>query len=101
MVAAGDEVSQGQLLGRVTTLYGEVGEEIHAPRDGVVLFLTTSAAVSDDGLLLGLGAELSPHCDSGLRLSPMTRLLDGGMRAPLLQSEGATDDDTPIANAGR
>ena len=59
-VAAGDEVSAGQLLGRVTTLHGEVAEEIHAPRDGVVLFLTTSAAVSDDGLLLGLGAELEP-----------------------------------------
>ena len=59
-VAAGDEVSQGQFLGRVTTLHGEVTEEIHAPRDGVVLFLTTSAAVSDDGLLLGLGAELEP-----------------------------------------
>jgi predicted deacylase len=57
-VGAGDEVRQGHLLGRVTTLHGEVQEEIHAPRDGVVLFLTTSAAVSDDGLLLGLGAEL-------------------------------------------
>jgi uncharacterized protein len=59
-VAAGDEVSQGQLLGRVTTLHGDVQEEVHAPRDGVVLFLTTSAAVSDGGLLLGLGAELEP-----------------------------------------
>lgn len=57
-VAAGDEVEEGRLLGRVTSLHGEVQEEIHAPRDGVVLFLTTSAAVSDDGLLLGLGAEL-------------------------------------------
>ena len=59
-VGAGDEVGDGQLLGRVTTLHGEVQEEIQAPRDGVVLFLTTSAAVSDDGLLLGLGAELEP-----------------------------------------
>jgi uncharacterized protein len=60
VVAAGEEVGQGQLLGRVTTLLGEELEEIRAPRDGVVLFLTTSAAVSDDGLLLGLGAELAP-----------------------------------------
>jgi predicted deacylase len=59
-VAAGDEVEEGQLLGRVTTLHGDVCEEIHAPRGGVVLFLTTSAAVADDGLLLGLGAELEP-----------------------------------------
>jgi len=35
-------------------------EEIHAPRDGVVLFLTTSPAVSDNGLLVGLGADLAP-----------------------------------------
>jgi predicted deacylase len=59
-VRAGDEVREGQLLGRVTSLHGEMQEEIHARRDGVVLFLTTSAAVSDDGLLLGLGAELEP-----------------------------------------
>jgi predicted deacylase len=59
-VTAGDEVGEGQFLGRVTTLHGEASEDIHAPRDGVVLFLTTSAAVSDDGLLLGLGAELEP-----------------------------------------
>jgi predicted deacylase len=59
-VGAGDEVGEGELLGRVTTLHGDVLEEIHAPREGVVLFLTTSAAVSDDGLLLGLGAKLEP-----------------------------------------
>jgi uncharacterized protein len=59
-VGVGDEVEEGGLLGRVTTLHGDAQEEIHAPRDGVVLFLTTSAAVSDDGLLLGLGAELAP-----------------------------------------
>jgi uncharacterized protein len=59
-VAAGDEVTEGQLLGRVTTLHGKLKERINAPRDGVILFLTTSAAVSDDGLLLGLGAELEP-----------------------------------------
>jgi predicted deacylase len=57
-VVAGDEVAAGQVLGRVTSLHGDVQEEIRTPRDGVVLFLTTSAAVSDDGLLLGLGAEL-------------------------------------------
>jgi predicted deacylase len=58
-VGAGEEVGQGQLLGRVTSLLGDVQEEIRAPREGVVLFLTTSAAVSADGLLLGLGAELA------------------------------------------
>jgi uncharacterized protein len=60
VVAAGDEVAEGQLVGTLRTLYGEVLEELHAPRDGVVLFLTTSPAVSVDGPLLGLGAELAP-----------------------------------------
>ncbi len=59
-VRVGDEVGEGQLLGRVKSLWGDVLEEIHAPRAGVVLFLTTSAAVAADGLLLGLGAELEP-----------------------------------------
>jgi predicted deacylase len=60
VVAAGDEVAEGQLVGTVRTLYGDVLEELHAARDGVVLFLTTSPAVSVDGPLLGLGAEFSP-----------------------------------------
>jgi uncharacterized protein len=59
-VGVGEEVAGGDLLGRVKNLYGDVLEEVRAPRDGVVLFLTTSAAVSDDGLLLGLGADLAP-----------------------------------------
>jgi predicted deacylase len=59
-VAAGDEVTDGQVLGRVMSLHGVVQETIRATRGGVVLFLTTSAAVSDDGLLLGLGTELEP-----------------------------------------
>jgi predicted deacylase len=58
-VGSGDEVREGQLLGTVRDLWGDVHEEIHAPRDGVVLFITTSPAVSDDGLLLGLGADLA------------------------------------------
>jgi hypothetical protein len=59
-VGVGAEVADGDRLGRVKNLYGDVLEEIRAPADGVVLFLTTSAAVSADGLLLGLGADLAP-----------------------------------------
>src|SRR5579875_1589440 len=59
-VGVGAEVGEGDLLGVVKSLWGDVQEEIRAPREGVVLFLTTSAAVADDGLLLGLGADLSP-----------------------------------------
>jgi uncharacterized protein len=57
-VAAGDEVAAGAVIGEVRDLWGDVNEEIRAPSDGVVLFLTTSPAVTDDGLLLGLGADL-------------------------------------------
>jgi uncharacterized protein len=57
-VRAGDAVSEGQILGTVSTLDGaDVLETILAPADGVVIFLTSSPAVADDGLLLGLGAS--------------------------------------------
>jgi uncharacterized protein len=59
VVSAGDEIAEGQLVGTLRTLYGDVLEELRAPRDGVVLFLTTSPAVCADGPLLGLGAEFS------------------------------------------
>ena len=57
-VAAGDVVAAGARLGRVLDLWGDPREEIRSPEDGVVLFLTTSPSVTDDGLLLGLGADL-------------------------------------------
>jgi len=54
-VRAGDDIVAGQKLGRVLALSGEVLETVVAPAAGVVLFLTTSAAVRPQGLLLGLG----------------------------------------------
>jgi hypothetical protein len=59
-VEAGAEVAAGDLLGRVEDAYGDELELIEAPADGVVLFVTSSPAVSDDGLLLGLGADVGP-----------------------------------------
>jgi predicted deacylase len=56
-VEPGQRVSTGELLGTVTSLDGgEVIESIHAPAAGIPMFITTSPAVQDDGLLLGLGA---------------------------------------------
>ena len=55
-VAAGDEVGAGQRLGAMRDLAGEELDVVTAPEDGVVLFLTSSPAVADDGILLGLGA---------------------------------------------
>ncbi|MGH3257443.1 MAG: succinylglutamate desuccinylase/aspartoacylase family protein [Streptosporangiaceae bacterium] len=57
VVAAGDSLAAGQVIGTVSTLDGaEVHETITAPVDCVVMFLTSSPAVADDGLLIGLGA---------------------------------------------
>jgi predicted deacylase len=56
-VQTGQTVTEGQLLGTVSTLDGaDVLETITAPSDGVPMFITSSPAVADDGLLLGLGA---------------------------------------------
>jgi uncharacterized protein len=57
VVGPGDTVTQGQLVGTVTSLDGAtVHENVTAPADGVIIFVTSSPAVADDGLLLGLGA---------------------------------------------
>ena len=58
VVGAGQHLTAGQLIGTVGSLDGaEVQETITAPADCVVIFLTSSPAVSDDGLLIGLGAD--------------------------------------------
>ncbi len=56
-VAPGDAVTEGQLLGTVSSLDGaRLLQTITAPAAGVPLFVTSSPAVAADGLLLGLGA---------------------------------------------
>jgi hypothetical protein len=56
-VKAGDTVTQGQVIGTVSSLDGAtVKETVTTPADGVVIFVTSSPAVADNGLLLGLGA---------------------------------------------
>ena len=41
----------------MSDVWGEVFAEVRAPEDGTLLFLTTSPAVSADGLLLGLARD--------------------------------------------
>jgi len=53
-VPAGTPVAAGALLGTVSDLLGDVVHEVRSPEAGVVLFLTTSPAVTAEGLLLGL-----------------------------------------------
>jgi hypothetical protein len=52
--------SRRRLLGIIRDLWGAPDQEVRALGNGVVLFLTTSPAVSEDGLLLGLGTGLAP-----------------------------------------
>ena len=55
-VKPGDSVREGQTIGTVSSLDGsQVLETVTAPADGVPIFITSSPAVADDGLLLGLG----------------------------------------------
>jgi uncharacterized protein len=55
-VRTGEQVREGQVIGTISTLDGsQVLETITAPADGVPIFITSSPAVADDGLLLGLG----------------------------------------------
>jgi len=59
-VRVGDKVPAGGRLGAVLDPYGDELETIEAPEAGVPLFITSSPAVTDDGLLLGLGAGITP-----------------------------------------
>ncbi len=62
-VRAGERVDAGAVIGSITDLYGDPVEEIACPEAGVVLFVTTSPAVEENGLLLGLGADVEPLAD--------------------------------------
>lgn len=53
-VAVGASVREGESLGVIKDLYGDVIETVAAPQDGVVLWQTTSPAVEEKGILLGL-----------------------------------------------
>jgi predicted deacylase len=59
-VRVGDQVAAGGRLGAVLDPFGDELEIIEAPEDAVPLFITSSPAVADDGLLLGLGAGIKP-----------------------------------------
>ena len=54
-IAPGDPVKEGQQIGTVGDLFGEILEEIISPVNGVVLFLTINPSVLENGLLMGIG----------------------------------------------
>jgi predicted deacylase len=56
-IEPGDVVKEGEQIGTVGGLFGEVLEKIISPVNGVVLFLTINPSVLKDGLLMGIGVE--------------------------------------------
>lgn len=54
-VATNESVDVGSVVGSIGSLFGETLEEITSPVAGRVLFLTSSPAVVNDGLLMGIG----------------------------------------------
>jgi len=56
-VAEGEAVTEGEQIGTVGDLFGDTLEEIVSPVNGVVLFLTISPSVLENGLLMGIGVE--------------------------------------------
>jgi predicted deacylase len=54
-IGVGDEVEAGAVVGTIGTLTGERIAEIRSPVSGKVLFLTTSPAMKENGLLMGIG----------------------------------------------
>ena len=55
-VAVGELVEKGQLVGKVTDVWGSTLQEAHAPVSGVVLFLVSSLAMNQGDPLLAVGA---------------------------------------------
>jgi uncharacterized protein len=54
-VVTGEQVREGQNIGRIGNLYGDTLAEITAPHNGAVLFITSAAAMSKDGLIISIG----------------------------------------------
>jgi uncharacterized protein len=59
-VEPGQTVSEGELLGTVRDMFGVPLEEHASPEGGVILFVTSSPAVTADGILCAVGAGLEP-----------------------------------------
>jgi predicted deacylase len=54
-ISAGDTLEPGGLIGQMVDLWGTPRAEITSPVAGIVLFVTTSPAIVDGGLLVGIG----------------------------------------------
>ncbi len=56
-VAVGEMVTEGQAVGHIADIFGNVLQEAHAPVSGEVLFLVTSLAINDGDPLMAIAYE--------------------------------------------
>ena len=54
-VAVGEQVREGQTIGRIADLYGDTLAEVSAPHDGAILFITSAPAMPHDGIIIAVG----------------------------------------------
>ncbi|YCK83011.1 succinylglutamate desuccinylase/aspartoacylase family protein [Arthrobacter sp. D3-18] len=59
VVELGKRATQGEVLGQVSDLFGDVIHEVKATEAGIPMIITTSPAVTADGLLMVLTREVS------------------------------------------
>jgi predicted deacylase len=59
LVELGKRVEKGDVLGRVSDLFGDVIHEVKAPEAGILMLITTSPAVAANGLLTILTREVA------------------------------------------
>ncbi|HUG17016.1 MAG TPA: succinylglutamate desuccinylase/aspartoacylase family protein [Thermomicrobiales bacterium] len=57
MTSVARDVARGDIVGRIGSLAGERLADVRSPVTGKVLFLTTSPAVKEHGLLMGIGVR--------------------------------------------
>ena len=55
-IAIGEQVEEGQVLGRLADEFGETIRAVHSNTSGVVLFLVSSLAINENDPLLAVGA---------------------------------------------
>ena len=55
IVEVGDSLKQNQKIGQVEDYFGNKLADVISPNNGKVLFMTTSPAIPEQGLILGLG----------------------------------------------
>ncbi len=56
-VGVGESVRRNQVIGRIADIFGDEIAQIVAPHDGDVLFMTTSPAMREAGILLAVGGH--------------------------------------------